>query len=81
MKITWDREANAAYISLIDDQERVVGVAKHSIPLDELDGAAEIASLRSLVLDFDADGRLIGIEVLAPDSVLRSSTLRAATTR
>lgn len=80
MKIEWDKEANAAYISLIDDNERVFGVSKDSVPLDELEEAAEISALHSLVLDFDRDGKLIGIEVLSPRSVLRESTLRDAGT-
>ena len=80
MKIEWDKEADAAYISLIDDNERVFGVSKDSVPLDELEEAAEISALHSLVLDFDRDGKLIGIEVLSPRSVLRESTLRGADT-
>ena len=35
-------------------------------------------ALHSLVLDFDRDGKIIGIEVLAPRATLRESTLRDA---
>lgn len=79
MDIEWDRNANAAYISLISDAERVHGVAAESVTLEHLAEEAGVDALHSLVLDFDRDGRLIGIEVLAPRQALRDSTLDDAT--
>ena len=67
--------------SLIHDQDRVFGVATESVPLGEVEEAAEIAALRSLVLDFDRDGKLVGIQVLSPESVLRDSALREGNDR
>ena len=78
MNITLDRSVDAAYVSLIPPDERVYGVAAESVTLEELAEDAGIDALHSLVLDFDRDGRLIGIEVLAARDVLRESTLRAA---
>lgn len=75
MRIKSERAADAAYISLISDQERIDGVSHDSITLDDVAEETGIAALHSLVLDFDRDGKLIGIEVLAPRTTLRESTL------
>lgn len=53
IRITFDRVANAAYLYLRDIEPG--GVAK-TVPVDEAPGMIN--------LDFDAKGRLIGIEVL-----------------
>lgn len=79
MRISWDREGNAAYISLIDDDERVAGVARDQVALEDIAEATRVDALHSLILDFDRDGKLIGIEVLSPRDALRESTLRQAT--
>ena len=78
VNVEWDRDADAAYIRLIPEEERVQGVSSDSVTLDDLAEEAGIEALHSLVLDFDRDGRLIGIEVLAPRASLRESTLRNA---
>jgi uncharacterized protein YuzE len=49
------------------------------VTLEEIGQDEGVCSLHSLVLDFDRDGKLIGIEVTAPRDSLRESTLRAAT--
>jgi len=77
MDFTWDNEAGAGYISLLDPEERVSGVAADTVALDSLDEASEIGALHSLVLDFDRDGKLIGIEILSRDAI-RNSTLSKA---
>jgi uncharacterized protein YuzE len=69
MRVTLDRKANAAYIYL-----RPIGpggVAK-SYPCDPLgvDGMIN--------LDFDSDGRLVGIEVLDASGKLPSTVLAKA---
>jgi hypothetical protein len=56
----------------------VDGVSRHQVPLSGADEGSGVAALESLVLDFDRDGKLIGIEVLDPEGVLRTSTLRKA---
>ncbi len=79
MRISWDRDADAAYISLIEDEERFYGVSQEQVTLEDLAEETGLDALHSLVLDFDRDGKLIGIEVLAPRRALRDSTLRQAT--
>ena len=73
MKITYDPEANAAYISVLDP-----------IP----DGAAttQIHSIMTpgdrgeIILDFDTDGHLLGVEILQANQVLPPSVLATAST-
>lgn len=79
MNIQWDQAADAAYINLIPDAERVHGVTAESVTLEDVAEEAGVRALQSLVLDFDRDGKLIGIEVLAPRQTLRDSTLGNAT--
>jgi uncharacterized protein YuzE len=78
MNIRWDHEADAAYISLIPDEERVHGVSRDYVTLEDVAEQTGIGALHSLILDFDRDGKLIGIEVLAPRATLREATLRDA---
>jgi uncharacterized protein YuzE len=78
VKIEWDRVVDAAYISLIPDDERVYGVSHDSVTLEDVAEETGIGALHSLVLDFDSDRKLIGIEVLAARATLRDSTLRGA---
>lgn len=57
LRVTYDVEADAAYIYLSD--EIGMGGVADSVPLDP-------AANRGMInLDFDAEGRLVGIEVLA----------------
>jgi len=79
MEVRWDKEADAAYISLIPSKDRTVGMAYTSVPLDAEALDPDVPALNSLILDFDRDGRLIGIEVLGhPEAVLRDATLGRA---
>jgi uncharacterized protein YuzE len=55
-----------AYIRLTDERR---GVA-HTVALSGLEEAAEVPALNDIVLDFDAEGRLVGIEILGPESWL-----------
>lgn len=70
MRITYDSDADAAYIYLTD--EIVAGTVKRT----------EVADVPShpgsFNFDFDADGRLLGIEVLAAGNVLSEVTLQDA---
>jgi uncharacterized protein YuzE len=76
MEINWDRTVDAAYIHLIDAEERVLGVSRRQVALSSAESG--IAALDSLVLDFDRDGKLIGIEVFDAERTLRGSTLGQA---
>lgn len=62
MKIVYDKAIDAAYIYLVEDIA-TSGVAK-TYPCDPLEINAEIN------LDFDVEGRLIGIEVQDASKVL-----------
>jgi uncharacterized protein YuzE len=62
MSITWTYDAlGLAYISLTDEQSR--GFVKTSVDLSDLADEEGVESLHSIVLDFDADDRLVGIEI------------------
>lgn len=70
MRVTHDAEADAAYVYLVEKIHR--GEVAHSRAARiKLDRAA-------LTVDFDADGRILGIEVLGAGKVLREETISAA---
>jgi len=63
MRVTYDREVDAAYIYLIDISPK--GVAR------------TVRATSDINLDFDKDGRLIGIELLR-ESLLPTALLEIA---
>ena len=71
MFITYDPESGSAYISLLPEDAGFV--PRSAVTLEEVDALGDSAG--EIVLDFDEEGRLVGIEVLAPDLLLRSETL------
>jgi len=69
-RVTYDAKANAAYFYLTDPQkERKVARMYPCDPI-EVDGMIN--------LDFDADGRMIGVEVLAASTKLPQYVLDQA---
>ena len=64
MRVTYDEEADAAYITLVGRELRPGEAAFQS---DMIDTPGDRGTL---IADFDIDGRLLGIEVLAASSVL-----------
>jgi uncharacterized protein YuzE len=70
VKITFDPTADAAYIYLVDEIAPG-GVAK-TYPCDP----REVGGM--INLDFDSDGRLLGIEVLDASKKLSAELLRQA---
>jgi uncharacterized protein YuzE len=71
MRVTYDAAADAAYVSLVDtigDGEAATQIHSITTPGDR----GEVA------LDFDADGRLLGIEVLHASAVLPAAVLAGA---
>lgn len=63
VKLVSDIFANASYLTLPDHPGRgAKGCVANSIPLDQVIEGYEGPDV---VLDFDANGRLIGIEILA----------------
>ncbi|WP_446665059.1 DUF2283 domain-containing protein [Flexivirga sp. B27] len=70
MRITYDSDVNAAYIALVES----IGAGEVA-----LTHVAEVSSIgRSVNLDFDSDGRLLGVEVLGANTGLRAETLHSA---
>ena len=62
MPITWTYDApGLAYISLTSESSR--GFVKTSVDLSDLAEDQGVESLHSIVLDFDAERRLVGIEI------------------
>jgi uncharacterized protein YuzE len=72
VRVTYDPGADRGYVYLRDIES---GGAKHTVPLDIEDGPE---SLVNLVLDFDGEERLIGIEVLNASETLPPELLRDA---
>jgi uncharacterized protein YuzE len=56
MRVTYSERVDAAYIYLVSPEDGVR--AAKTVPCDPIETGAEIN------LDFDAEGRLVGIEVL-----------------
>lgn len=69
-KLTWDREANAAYLYIRPDGPHEPA---RTLPVDDKDGATVA------VLDFAADGTLLGVELLDADTQLTPAMKAAAT--
>ena len=60
-RLTWDREADAGYLALTDVAD---GAAVHQrVVVNPVAGAGEV------ILDFDAAGRLLGVELLGSDQL------------
>ncbi|MFB8027854.1 DUF2283 domain-containing protein [Streptomyces sp. NPDC056465] len=70
VRVTYDDAVDAAYVYLIDPQVRAKSA--HTYPCDPVDVDGMIN------LDFDEQGRLIGIEVLAASSKLPAYLLKSA---
>jgi uncharacterized protein YuzE len=66
LKITYDRDADAAYIQLATEIG-VGGVAK-TYPCDPVEAGM-------INLDFDSNGRLVGVEVLGARRLLPADLL------
>jgi uncharacterized protein YuzE len=69
-KVTYDRKANAAYIYFVDISERSKAARMYACDPVEVGGMIN--------LDFDEDGHLMGIEVLAASSKLDPHVLDGA---
>jgi uncharacterized protein YuzE len=75
VRVSYDPSADAGYISLRDIES---GGSKHTVALEDLEADAGIEALGSIILDFDGEERLIGIEVLGASDVLPPELLRDA---
>jgi uncharacterized protein YuzE len=65
VRVSYDSEADAAYIYVRDAEARLGPV--RSVPVPDVPGM--------IVLDFDTDGRLFGIEVLDASRLLPAELL------
>ncbi len=72
MKITYDKQADAAYIYLLENDHIVSGWVKKTYPCDSTELTAMIN------LDFDNDDKLGGIEVLDASMILPKGLLDKA---
>ena len=64
---TYDPDADASYIYLASDRASGDAVRQQHVHCDGSDG--------QVILDYDRDGRLLGIELLGASSLLRASAL------
>jgi uncharacterized protein YuzE len=70
VRVTYDETANAAYIYLAEPRARVPSARTYPCDPVDVDGMIN--------LDFDGQGRLVGIEVLAASSKLPEYLLQSA---
>lgn len=71
MRLTYDPETNVAYLSVVDTiGDGEAAHQQHSIMTPS--GSGE------LVIDYDASGRILGIEILQADAVLHPDVLARA---
>ena len=73
MRGTYDATPNAAYVYLVDEIQ--AGEAVTQVPLQGEGAPGEY------ILDLDAQGRVIGIEILGARGALRADTLEALNSR
>jgi uncharacterized protein YuzE len=67
MKFTYDKEADAAYVYLVESIPN--GAVKKTLELNN-----------NVILDLDEDGKLLGIEILEASEILNQSSLNSAQT-
>ncbi|NGO76305.1 DUF2283 domain-containing protein [Streptomyces sp. YC504] len=70
IRVTYDKTVDAAYVYLTEPQARVKSARMYPCDPVDVDGMIN--------LDFDEQGRLIGIEVLAAGSKLPEYLLQSA---
>lgn len=71
MRITYDQTVDAAYIALVDE------IADGAVT-QQLHSLATPGELGEVTLDFDENGRLLGVEVLGATKVLPKEVLAVA---
>ncbi|MEV0679923.1 DUF2283 domain-containing protein [Actinosynnema sp. NPDC050436] len=70
LRVTYDREADAAYVHFTDPLTRPRSARTYACDPVAVDGMVNI--------DFDADGRIVGVEVLGARAKLAPYLLDAA---
>lgn len=71
MRVIYDKEADAAYIYLADSIEQ--GASTRQVPVAHRRGALHPV----VILDVDAQDRLLGIEILNVSTTLRPNSVDA----
>lgn len=71
MRITFDPDADAAYIYIVDPIGRGEAATQVFAKSKRIRGG-------DIILDLDRDGRLLGVEVLGAETLLRPETLAGA---
>jgi uncharacterized protein YuzE len=71
MFISYDAESGSAYVSLIPADADFV--PRTAVTLEEVEALGEAAG--EIVLDLDEEGRLVGLEILTPELLLRRETI------
>ncbi|MGO2745488.1 DUF2283 domain-containing protein [Mycetocola reblochoni] len=74
MRLTYDREADAAYLMVVDNIGPGEAVRQVQVPDDE-------SAVGQFILDFDANGKLLGMEVLFASDALPASAIADAEPR
>lgn len=69
MKHTYDRVADAAYIEFVDVTPGEAAV-QQEVPVGDTDS--------TIIMDFDQNGFLLGMEILGASAILRDDLLAAA---
>ncbi len=67
MRLTYDPDADAAYVYFVDV------IAAGAVKRTEVSGIELVGSV--IIVDFDAEGKILGIEILGAGRVLARSTL------
>lgn len=72
MKVTYDSEADAAYVAIVDAARPGDAVAQVEVDDPRL--------LGQLVIDLDPSGRILGFEIFSAGAQVDSGTLASAAT-
>lgn len=71
MRVVYDKEADAAYITLVREIKPGESAQQVSF-IDTPNGVSQVT------LDFDVEGHLLGLEILTASRALREEVLRRA---
>ena len=76
MRVTYDYEADAIYI-YIAEEIRPGGVkATHVCDLSDIELSYGLAPIKGMInLDFDEEGRLLGVEIVGASHILKKDFL------
>jgi uncharacterized protein YuzE len=76
LRVEFEEASWGGYVYLTSEHSPTVA---YTLPLGDCETAESVPAARDLLLDFDQDNRLIGIEVLNARQWLREEVLDSAT--